>query len=252
MGGYFIDLLCEVNMFEKLLLFPYTGVLFNTLTVLIGTLIGLAAKKGIPQKITEALMCGIGLCTLYIGISGAVSAGSDENANPVLPIIAVALGVFIGTLADIDGLLNRLGEAVEKRFTKGDHGKVAEGFVSACLLFCVGSMTIVGAINAGVSGDNTLYFTKGVLDFVSGMALTVSFGIGVLFSALFVLVFQGGLVLCAELIEPLLTTHMIAEMNCVGSLLIVAIGLNLIGITKIKVANYLPAILIAMLLAIVI
>ena len=240
-------------MLDQILTFPYSGVLFNTLTVIIGTLIGLAAKKGIPQKITEALMCGIGLCTLYIGMSGAISAGSDKDANPILPIIAVALGVFIGTLADIDGWLNRLGEAVEKRVSKGNRsGKLAEGFVSACLLFCVGSMTIVGAINAGVSGDNTLYFTKGVLDFVSGMALTVSFGIGVLFSALFVLVFQGGLVLGAGLIEPILTTHMIAEMNCVGSLLIVLIGLNLMGITKIKVANFLPAILIAMLLAIVI
>ena len=240
-------------MLDKLLTFPYTGVLFNTLTVVIGTLIGLSAKKGIPQKITDALLCGIGLCTLYIGLSGAISAGSDKDANPILPIIAVALGVFIGTLADIDGRLNRLGEAVEKRVSKGNrNGKLAEGFVSACLLFCVGSMTIVGAINAGVSGDNTLYFTKGVLDFVSGMALTVSFGIGVLFSSLFVLVFQGGLVLGAELIQPILTTHMIAEMNCVGSLLIVLIGLNLMGITKIKVANFLPAILIAMLLAIVI
>ena len=113
-------------------------------------------------------------------------------------------------------------------------------------------MTIVGGINAGVSGDNTLYFTKGVLDFVSATALSVSFGIGVLFSSLFVLTFQGALVLAAGLLQPLLTTHMISEMNCVGNLLIVLIGLNLMGITKIKVANFLPAILVAMLLAIII
>lgn len=239
-------------MIDQILTFPYTGVLFNTLTVIIGSLIGLAFKKGIPPKLTDALMCGIGLCTVYIGISGAISAGSGKDANPVMPIIAIALGVLIGTLIDIDRHLTRMGDAVERKFTKGDgHGKIAEGFVSACLLFCVGSMTIVGAINAGVSGDNTLYFTKGVLDFVSGMALTVSFGAGVLLSSLFVLIFQGGLVLAAGLIEPLLTARMIAEMNCTGSLLIVLIGLNLMGITKIKVANYLPAILIAMLLAMV-
>lgn len=247
---------------EQLLTFPYSGVLFNTLTVIAGSTLGLSFKKGVPKRLTDAVMCGLGLCTVYIGISGAIGAGSDPDANPVMPIIAIALGVLIGTLLDIDGRLNRLGSLVEQRFAaKGgslleqdgqdetQKGKIAEGFVSACLLFCVGSMTIVGGINAGVSGDNTLYFTKGVLDFVSSTALSVSYGIGVLFSSVFVLVFQGALVLMASLIEPLLTTHMIAEMNCVGSLLIVAIGLNLIGITKIKVADYLPAILVALLLA---
>lgn len=242
---------------DSLLTFPYSGVIFNTLTVIIGSLIGLSFKKSVPKKLTDAVMCGIGLCTLYIGISGAISAGADADANPVMPIIAIALGVLIGTLLDIDGRLAKLGNMVEQRFSRGSagengsKGKIAEGFVSACLLFCVGSMTIVGGINAGVSGDNTLYFTKGVLDFVSSVALSVSFGVGVLLSAAFVFVLQGALVLGASLIEPLLTTHMIAEMNCVGSLLIVVIGLNLMGITKIKVADYLPAILVALLLAMV-
>ena len=243
---------------ENLLTFPYAGVLFNTLTVIIGSLLGLSFKKNVSSRLTDAVMCGLGLCTVYIGISGAISAGSDAQANPVMPIIAIALGVLAGTLLDIDGRLAKLGSLVEEKFTKKEagtgtaqKGRIAEGFVSACLLFCVGSMTIVGGINAGVSGDNTLYFTKGVLDFVSATALSVSFGMGVLLSAAFVFVFQGGLVLAATLIEPLLTTHMISEMNCVGSLLIVVIGLNLMGITKIKVADYLPSILIALLLAIV-
>ncbi len=243
-------------MWDKIITFPYTGVLFNTLTVVIGALIGMLSRRGIPKRLCDALMIGIGLCTVYIGISGAVSAGSDGEANPVMPILSIAIGAVIGTLLNIDGCLARLGDAVERRFSRGEGGKsggrIAEGFVSACLLFCVGSMTVVGAINAGVSGDNTLYFTKGVLDLVSGMALAVSFGAGVLLSAVFVLVFQGGLVLAAGLIEPLLSSHMIMEMNCVGSLLILAIGLNLLGIAKIKVADYLPAILVAMLLAIVI
>ena len=243
-------------MWDKIMTFPYAGVLFNTMTVVIGALIGMASRRGIPKRLTDALMIGIGLCTVYIGLSGAISAGSDGEANPMMPILSVAIGAVIGTLCDIDGRLARLGDAVERRFSRGGsgemQGRIAEGFVSACLLFCVGSMTIVGAINAGVSGDNTLYFTKGVLDLVSSMALAVSFGAGVLLSAVFVLVFQGALVLAAWLIEPLLTNHMIMEMNCAGSLLILAIGLNLIGITKIKVADYLPAILIAMLLASVI
>lgn len=241
---------------NELLTFPYAGVLFNTLTVIIGSLLGLSFKKNVPAKLTDAVMCGVGICTVYIGISGAISAGSDAQANPVMPIISIVLGVLMGTIMDIDGKLAKLGARVEKRFTKKEDaegvskGKIAEGFVSACLLFCVGSMTIVGGINAGIFGDNTLYFTKGVLDLVSATVLSASLGIGVMLSAGFVFVFQGGLVLAATLIEPLLTNHMIAEMNCVGSLLIVMIGLNLMGITKIKVADYLPSILVALLLAI--
>ena len=237
-------------MLDLIMNFKYSGVLFNTLTVIIATLVGLAFKRAIPKRLTDALMCAIGVCTVYIGISGAVSAGADAEANPLITVISLAIGTAVGTLIDVDRLLCLAGEKLERRFSSSTgSGRIAEGFVSACLLFCVGSMTIVGGINAGVSGDNTLYFTKGVLDFVSAMALTVSLGIGVLFSAGFVLLFQGGIVLFSGLIEPFLTNHMICEMNCTGSLLILVIGLNLMSVTKIKVANYLPSILVAMLLS---
>ena len=243
---------------DQILSFPYTGVIFNALVVIIGSLIGLACKKSISTKLTEAVMHGIGLCVAYIGISGALNAGADANANPVTPVIAMALGAVIGTLIDIDRHLNLLGNWVERKFSTPSsdgspaHGKIAEGFVSASLLFCVGAMTIMGGLAAGISGDNTIYFTKGVIDMVSAVAFTVSFGIGVALSSVCVLLLQGSIVLTAGFIEPLLTTHMIAEMNCVGNLLIVFIGLNLMGITKVKVANYLPAILVALLLAIII
>ena len=186
---------------DKILTFPYTGVIFNALTVIIGSLIGLACKKSISPKLTDAVMCGIGLCIVYIGISGALNAGSDADANPVMPVIAIALGALVGTLIDIDRHLNRLGDAVERRFSKPSasgsraQGKIAEGFISASLLFCVGAMTIMGGINAGISGDNTVYFTKGVIDCVSSIALSVSLGVGVLFSSFFVLLLQGGIVL---------------------------------------------------------
>ena len=127
---------------------------------------------------------------------------------------------------------------------------MAEGFVSATLLFCVGSMIILGGLSAGVSGDNTIYFTKSVLDFVAAIALSVSLGAGVLLSAAAVGILQALIVLAAGFLQPLLSEHMISEINCVGNLLILIIGLNLMGITKQKVANFLPAVLISLIMAI--
>jgi uncharacterized membrane protein YqgA involved in biofilm formation len=182
---------------------------------------------------------------ILIGISGALGV-----KYMLVTILSVALGALVGELLDLDGLLNRFGAFVERKLGGKQKGSFAEGFVSATLLFCVGSMIIIGGINAGVSGDNTVYFTKSVLDFVAAIALSVSLGAGVLLSAAAVFVLQGLLVLCAGLIQPLLSGHMVSEINCVGNLLIVIIGLNLMGITKEKVANYLPAVPLALLLAV--
>ena len=217
------------------------GVFVNTLTVLIGATIGLLFKKGIPKRLTDAVMIGLGLCTLYIGIDGTL-----EGQNTLVLIAAMVLGAIVGTLLDIDGAINRLGRWVERRFQGKEEDTVAQGFVTASLLFCVGSMTVVGSLEAGISGDNTMLFTKSALDLCSSAMLAASLGIGVLCSAAFVLVFQGGLVLLSGLLSPILQNPgLLAEMTCAGSLLIVGIGLNLIGITKLKVANYLPAILFA-------
>lgn len=222
-----------------------TGVIANTLTVIIGSFIGLAFRKGIPEKVTSAVMTGLGLCTIYIGIDGALSGN-----NVLIVIASMVTGSIIGTLIDIDHAINRLGEWVERRFSRGKDGKVsiAEGFVTASLLFCVGAMTINGSLNAGISGDNSLLYTKSMLDLFSSSMLAASLGIGVMFAAAFVLGFQGLLVLLAGFLAPVLTESAIAEMTCAGSLIIIAIGTNLIGVTKIKVANYLPAIAIAPLL----
>ncbi len=222
------------------------GVLVNTLTVILGSTVGLLCKKGIPKRLTDAVMIGIGLCTLYIGISGTL-----EGENVLILIASIVLGALVGTLLDIDGAINRLGAWVERRFRKGE-GKttLAEGFVTASLLFCVGSMTVVGSLNAGIAGDNTMLYTKSLLDLCSSMMLAASLGAGVLLAAAFVLVFQGGIVLLSGLLAPLLADPtLVAEMTCAGSLLILALGLNLIGLTKIKVANYLPAIVFAPLIA---
>lgn len=216
------------------------GVFVNVATVFIGSLVGLLLKKGIPDKVTGALMAGIGLCTIYIGISGALN-----GENTLVLILSMAIGTIIGTLLDIDGQLNRLAAYVESKF-KQENGQVtvAEGFVTASLLFCVGAMTIVGSLQAGLTGDCEMLFTKATLDLISSCVLAASLGIGVMLSDIFVFVFQGGLVLLARVIAPFLTDYAIHEMTCAGSVLIIALGLNLIGVTKIKVANYLPVLLI--------
>lgn len=216
------------------------GVMVNVLTVLIGSVVGLLLKRGIPERVTEALMTGIGLCTIFIGVSGAL-----EGDNTLVLILSMAIGSVIGTLLDIDHQLNRLAEYVERRF-KQENGKitVAEGFVTASLLFCVGAMTIVGSLQAGLTGECEMLYTKATLDLISSCVLSASLGAGVLLAVFFVLGFQGGLVLLARFIAPFLTEYAIAEMTCAGSVLIIALGLNLIGVTKIKVANYLPVILI--------
>lgn len=216
------------------------GVIVNTAAVIFGSIIGLLCKKGIPQKVSDAIMRGIGLCTLYIGISGSL-----KGENTLVLIISMVFGIAIGTLIDIDDKINRLGRMVERKFSKADGSiSVSEGFVTASLLFCIGAMTIVGSLNAGLAGDNEMLFTKSVLDFVSSIMLSVSLGIGVLCSAAFVLVFQGAIVLLAQFVAPILTDAAIAEMTCAGSIMIIGLSLNILGLTKLKTANMLPALII--------
>ena len=217
------------------------GVIVNVITVIIGSSVGLMFKKGIPQKVSQAAMTGLGACTLYIGISGSLC-----GENPLILIASMVLGAISGTLLDIDGAINKFAAKVESKFKKdGSDISIAEGIISATLLFCVGSMTVTGSIQAGLTGDNSILITKAMLDLVSSMMLASSLDIGVLLSAVTVFIIQGGLVLLAHMLSPLLSTGAINEMTCVGSLLIVMIGTNLMGMTKLKVADFLPAIIFA-------
>lgn len=215
-----------------------TGVLVNVATVLIGSSIGLIFKKGISKKYSDAVMIGIGLCTVLIGVQGML-----KGENVLVTIISMVLGALVGSAVDIDKRLNSVGDLLSKKLKglSNDKTGIAQGFVTASLLFCVGAMTIVGSLNSGLKSDHTMLLTKSVLDFFSSMMLSASLGIGVMLAAAFVLVFQGSIVLLAGLLEPILSTGAIAEITCVGSLMILALGLNLTGISKFKVANYLPA-----------
>jgi uncharacterized membrane protein YqgA involved in biofilm formation len=217
------------------LLHTFSGVLVNVLTVLIGSTLGLLLKKQIPEKLTTAVMTAIGLCTVAIGVTGVI-----KGENQLVMIISLVLGAIVGTLIDLDGKLTKIGDRLQKKKGENEKSTFSQGFVTASLLFCVGAMTIVGSMNAGISGDNQMLYTKSVLDLISSTMLGASLGIGVLFSSAFVLVFQGGLVALSMALGSFLNDFAVAELICAGSVMIIALGLNLIGITKIKVANLLP------------
>ena len=157
----------------------FSGAVVNFFLVILGTIIGFLFKKGIPEKLQNALMTGMAFCVLYIGVTGLF----EKGANILVIIACFALGAIIGELIDLDKQVNRLGKKIENRFSKTDNSKIAEGFVAATLLFCVGAMTIVGSIDSGISGDNSTLYSKSVIDCVAAAILTSSMGIGVIFAA---------------------------------------------------------------------
>lgn len=226
-----------------------SGAFVNFILVLIGSSIGMLLKRGIPEKIQKTLVSAVALCVLYIGVTGLF----EDNINPLILIISTALGAVIGQAIDLDALVNKLAEKIENKFKKNDgpSGKIAEGFVSAILLFCVGAMTVVGSIDSGVSGDNTTLYSKSVLDLISSAVLASSLGFGVMLSSVGVLVIEGVLTLFAAALEGVLTAAVVAHMSVIGSLLIIAIALNMLGVTKIKVMNIIPAVFLPIMLCLI-
>ena len=253
--------------------FPLWGTLVNTGTVIIGSLFGLlihfVSGKGKIKSpkfagISASIMNGLGLAVVMVGVGGALKGVINDvvtdavvtpgllvdgltGDNTIITILSVVLGILVGGLIDIDRWVNLLGKKVETLFNRNPeqnaaHVPVAQGFVSASLLFCVGSMTIVGSIQSGLTGNHELLYTKSLLDLVSSIILSSTMGIGVLLSSLFVLVFQGGIALVASIVGQGLSVAVIDTMSIVGSVLIVGLGLNVMGITKLKIMNYLPAV----------
>lgn len=215
------------------------GTIVNSISVIVGCLVGLLVKDRLTEKIGTTIMNGLALCTLYIGISGALNGG-----DTLIMIISVAIGALIGEIIDIDKWLNKLGYYLESKFksNKENDISIAEGFITSSLLFCVGAMAIVGSLESGLKGNHNTLFTKSVLDGISSIIFTSSLGIGVIFSSFSVFVYQGVITLAAEFLSGVLSTTVITNMSAVGGLLIIGLGLNMLGITKIKIANLLPAI----------
>ena len=215
------------------------GTLINASAILLCTLLGLMLRKGIPERVRATVVMGQALCVMLIGLSNAL-----KTADIIGVILCMVIGSLIGALLDIEGKLNGLGSAIERRFFPGGaQGSVAKGFVTASLVFCVGAMAITGAMDSGLNGDHSTLIAKSVLDGVFTIFFTSSLGVGVGLSAFSVLVYQGSIALMASWLKPLLTAAITTEMSAVGGLLILALGLNMIyEDRRIPVGNMLPAI----------
>ena len=215
------------------------GTLINVGTVVAGASIGLLVRKRIPDRIHETVFKGLGLLTLVIGVKMSL------KTNNVLVLVASTLsGGLVGKWVGIQRCLDRLGNYFQARIGEG-RGRFSEAFVTSSLVFCVGPMTILGSIQDGLTGDYTLLTMKSMLDAFSSMAFSATLGAGVLLSALTVFLFQGGLTMSASLLDGQLTEPMVAEMTACGGLMLLGIGLVLLDVTRPRVANFLPSLLIA-------
>ena len=224
------------------------GTIVNCITVIAGTTVGIFLKSGLPERFERIIMQGLGLCTCFIGIGGAVSGlltvqdGSVSTQHTMLLVLSMVLGALLGEACNIEKRLDSFGSWCQTRFTKGNDSKFVEGFVASSLLFCVGAMSIVGALQDGLNGDPSILLAKSVLDGVAAIVFAASLGKGVYLTVLTILVYQGGITLLAGFIRPWLTDAVIGQMSCIGSVLIFGISINQIFGKKINVGNLLPAI----------
>lgn len=222
------------------------GTLVNFGAVIVGSTIGLIIHRNLPKRYVQLVFQIMGLFTLVLGFKMAF-----EGKQLLVIIFSLIMGGLLGEVLKIDEWVNSLGDRV-KRLTKSKNDSFTEGLITAFILFCVGSMTILGAIEEGMSGNPELLLIKSLMDGISAVALTVAFGIGVMFSAIPLLIFQGGLTLLASYAGDFINPAYITEVTATGGVILVGLGLNLLEIKKIKVVNLLPAMLIVPLLMLLI
>lgn len=215
------------------------GSIVNVLGILAGGGVGLLIHKlgrRIPECFSAIVMQGLGLCVLYIAADGLL-----DGSKTLVTIFSMVVGALLGEWLDLDGWLERLSGSVERRFAKSGDGGFAQGLMTATLLFCVGAMAIKGALDSGLTGDHSILYTKSIMDCLSACIFASGLGLGVLFSSVPVFLYQGTISLLATVAAPFLSEAVIAEMNTVGSLLLVGLSLNLLGVTKLKLMNFVPA-----------
>lgn len=222
---------------------PLLGTIVNVLAIAVGTLVGLLLKKGLSERYKNIVVQGIGLAVIFAGSAGAVHGLLDPESEPILFIISLVMGGLLGEWINVEKRLRDLGDLIHKQFQASGHN-IAEGFVSASLIFCVGTMAIMGSLNSGLRGDHNMLYAKAVLDGVTSIVLASTLGAGVLFSGVAVFLYQGLIVLFAHRIGPYLSDAIIREISIVGGILIAAIGISILQIKDIKTGNLLPAIVI--------
>jgi len=215
------------------------GTIVNGLAIILGSLLGLVCSKGIGEQYKQTIIQGVGLSVILIGWKNGLLA-----ENLLVVILSMVVGGLMGEWLQIEGRLEAMGRWIEKKVgaKTGDTRSLARGFVTASLVYCVGSMAIVGSLESGLTGQHQTLFAKSIIDGVISVVFASTMGIGVLLSSISVVVYQGSLTLTAGMLKPFLSPIAVTQMSSVGGLLIVAIGLNMLGIVKIRVGNLLPAI----------
>ena len=211
----------------------------NAAVVILGGLLGLLLGGRLKENHTKTIVNGLGICTIVIGITSAI-----VTTNILIVILCLVLGTAVGEALKIEHRLDNLGDWLKAKVAKNGGGRFTEGFVTASLLFCVGSMAIMGSFDAGLRGDYNTIYAKSALDAIMAVTFAATMGVGVLFSSCAILLYQGALTMLALFVEPYLTAEVIVEMSAVGGVMIIGTGMNILGLTKerIKVGNMLPAI----------
>ena len=219
-----------------------TGTIINAVAIIIGSLIGIAINKKLPERFIKIVFQAIGLFTLFIGVYMAL-----KTENLFLMVISIVTGAILGEWINIDKYINRFGDRMKNRL-KSNNSKFSEGLVTAFLLFCMGSVTILGAIEEGLGGKPNLLLAKSVLDGVSSVALAAALGFGVAFSVIPLLIYQGGLTFLAAYFGDYFAESIINELTGVGGLMLIGLALNILEIKKLKILNMLPALVIIVVL----
>ena len=225
-----------------------TGTIINSAVVLIAGFMGCFIKKAIPEKIEKPIMDMVGLSVMLIALMGffstvlTVENGKIKSNGEIMMLVCLALGIAIGELLRIDDRINAWGQKIE---AKAGVDGFAKGFVTASLMFCIGAMAIFGALKDGISGDSSVLLVKSMIDAITAFILSTSLGVGVAFSGVSVFIYQGSIALLASYIQPFMTDVMMMNICTVGYAIVLAIGTNMLGLTKIKLANTLPAMVLA-------
>jgi len=218
------------------MVFPL-GPIINATAILVGSMIGMAVGSRLPDNIRRIVFQGLGLCTLVIGMQMAL-----QTQAPVALILSILLGGIAGELLRLEDRFTQLGNKLKKRL-KSNNPRFTEGLVSASVLFCIGAMAIVGSFDEGLRGDRTIVLSKSILDGFASIALASAYGLGVAFSGLSVLVYQGGLTLLAGLLQPWISPALMTELTATGGVLILGISLNLLQVVQIRLSNLLPSLI---------